>query len=189
MQHAPNSQWIRQHARHLPHATITVDRLELARIHERIPVRHVHHVRIILDTRVRKLRKEPPRVQVVVVLVDLSDCLADFQVCLEIIHPVALVAVNRDPAVRTLKVRMCRGLLRLLMMLMDMLCTLAVFRVMRGHGQSCLLVARVRAEGVLLDEGSSLSDRRRRGPRERVEEVVGLQEFPAFRGWSGRSWS
>ena len=122
-----------------------------------------------------------------VIFVDLSDCVADFQVCLEIIHPVALVTVNRDPAIRTLKVRMCRRLLRLLMLLEMMLCTLSSLRVMRGHGQSCLLVARVRAKGVLLDEGGSLSDGRGRGPRKRMEEVVGLQEFPALWGWSGRS--
>ena len=59
MQHAPNSHRIRQHARHLAHATITVDCFELARIHERIPIRHVHHVRIILHPGVRKLWKEP----------------------------------------------------------------------------------------------------------------------------------
>lgn len=185
MQHAPNSHRIRQHARHLPHATITVDRLELARIHERIPIRHINHVRIILYPRVRKLGEEPSRVQVMIILVDLPNRVTDFQVCLEIIHPVALVAVNRDPTIRTLKVRMCRRLLRLLM-LMGMLCALAGLRIMRGHGQSCLLVAWVRAEGILLDEGGSLSDRRGRGPRERVEEVVGLQEFSALWGRTGR---
>lgn len=174
MQHTPNAHRVRQHARNLPHTPVTIDGLELARIHERIPVRHVDHVRIVLHARVRELRKKPSRVQVMVVLVDLPDRVADFQVRFEILHPVALVAVDRDPAVRALEVRVRRGQVGLLH-------ALAGLRVVRGHGQPGLLVAWVWAEGVLLDECGSLPDRGRGGPRERVEEVVGLQEFPALR--------
>lgn len=104
MQHTSNTHRICQHARNLPHTPITIDRLELARIHERIPICHVDHVRFVLHARVREFREKASRVQVMVVLVDLSDCIADFQVRFEILHPVALAAVDRDPAVRALEV-------------------------------------------------------------------------------------
>lgn len=46
--------------------------------------------------------------------------------------------------------------------------------VMRGDGRASLLVTRVRAVGILLDEGSALSNCGGGGVGEGVEEVVGF---------------
>lgn len=106
MQHASDGDWVREHSRHLPHAPVMVDRFELSRVKKGIPIGHVDNEIIILRSWIREFREESPRMQVMIVLVDLSDGLADLQVCLKIIHPVLLRAVYWHSAVGTFKVRM-----------------------------------------------------------------------------------
>lgn len=87
-----------------------------------------------------------------IVFIDLSNCLTDLQMGLEIIHPMALGAVNRNTAVGTFEMRV-RGRQTLRGHL-----ALARFGIVGGQGQTSLLMARMGAEGVLLDKSRTLSD-------------------------------
>lgn len=94
-----------EHASDLAHGPVVIDRVVLAGIHESIPIGHVGHIVIVLETRVVELGEEAARVQVVVVFVDLANSLTDLKVGLEVIHPMALGAVDGDTTVGTFKVR------------------------------------------------------------------------------------
>jgi len=156
-----------EHASHLAHGAIIVDSLEFTGIQISIPVRHVDDEVIILRTGVIELGEEATRMQVMVILIDLAKGIADLEMSLEVIHPVAFGAVDGDSAVRTLKMRMSRGR-----------CVRGIlpgFGVMRRDRGASLLVAWVRAESVLLDELGALADSWRRRVRERVEQVGWFQ--------------
>lgn len=90
MQDTSDGLRVGEHASDLAHGAVRVDSVELARVHVGIPIGHVDDEVIILDARVGEFRKEAAGVQVVVILVDLADGLADLEVSLEVIHPVAL---------------------------------------------------------------------------------------------------
>jgi hypothetical protein len=98
-----------------------------------------------------------------VVLINLPECLTDFQVRFIIIHPMILGAVNRDTAVGAFKVGMggrstgARD------------GAFARLRVVRGYRHTGLLVARMRAECILFDKRRTLSDGWGRGFRKVVE--------------------
>ena len=153
MQDTRNGLRVRQHASDLTHRPVRIDRLKLPRIHVRIPIGHIDHVVIVLHSRVRKLREEPARVQIVIILIDLPNSLAHLQMSLKIIHPVALGTVDRDAAVGTFEMRMSRRLTRFVRR-----GGLASFRVMRGGRHASLLVTGVWAKGVLLDERGALAN-------------------------------
>lgn len=104
MQHACDGDRVREHPRHLPHASIVVDGFELSRIEKSIPIGHVDDEIIILRSGIREFGEESPRMQVMIVLVDLPEGVADLQVCLEVIHPVLFRAVYWDSAVGAFKV-------------------------------------------------------------------------------------
>lgn len=122
--------------------------------------------------------EEAAGVQVVVVFIDLAQRVTDLKVSLEIVHPVALGAVDWHTAVGALEVRMGRG----------QVCIVGGFSgfgVVRRHGRAGLLVAWVRAEGILLDELRAFADCRRGRIREGVEQVVGFQDGPRVDGGPG----
>ena len=108
MKHASNSERVSKHSRNLSHAPIAVDGIKLARIEICVPVGHVDNVVIILRSRVRELWEEASRVQIVIVFVNLLQCITHFEMRLKIIHPMVLGAVDRDPTVRTFEMNMRR---------------------------------------------------------------------------------
>lgn len=165
MQDAGNGLRVGEHAGDLAHGAIVVHGVKFARIHERIPVRHVNDVVIILHAGVIEFREEAAGLEIVVIFIDLAERVADFEVRFEIVHPVALGAVDRHAAVGTLEVRVCWGQTggfsgRL---------GLSRFGIVRRDGGSGLCVIWVWAEGVLFDEGCSLADCWRGRVREGVE--------------------
>lgn len=113
-----------------------------------------------------------------IILVDLANSFADLEMSLEIIHPVALGAVDGDTAIGTFKVRMGGGLIGL---------GFPCFRIMWRDRRTGLLVTWVWAESVLLDECSALPDGGRGRIREGVEEVVRFQEGSRIDGGTRRS--
>lgn len=162
MQDAADRDRIGQESRGLSHIPIVVDGLEVSRVQERIPVRHVDHGLLQLRPGKVELGKQAARPQVVVVLVDLSQGIADLQVVLVVGHPVLFGAVHRYATVRALEVnvgcwQVARGGCRL---------------ARRALGYASRAVVWVRAIGVLAHEGSPAADfgNGRRG--EGVEEVI-----------------
>lgn len=71
---------VRQQARRLAHAAVRIDRAEVARVQERVPARKVDEDLLDLRSRVRELGEEPPGHEVVVILIDLPQCIAEGQV-------------------------------------------------------------------------------------------------------------
>ena len=101
-----------------------------------------------------EFREDAAGVQVVVVFIDLAQRVTDLEVSLEVVHPVTLGAVDWYTAVGTLEVRMGRG----------QVCIVGGFSgfgVVRRDGCAGLLMAWVRAEGILLDELGAFADCRR----------------------------
>lgn len=78
MQHTRHSDWICQQPRHLPHPSIVIDGIELPCIQKCIPIRHVNNELILLPSGVVKLGEKPPRNQIMIILVDLSERLTHF---------------------------------------------------------------------------------------------------------------
>lgn len=150
-----------EHASDLAHGAIVIDSRELAGVQVSIPVRHVDNEVIILRTGVVELGEEATGVQIVVILVDLAKRITDLKVSLEVIHPVALGAVDWDTAVGAFEMRMSRGA-----------CVGSFFSglgvIGRGRGTG-LLVVWVWAEGVLLDVLCASADVWRGRVGERVE--------------------
>jgi hypothetical protein len=117
-------------------------------------------------------------VQVVVVLIDLAQSVTDLEVSLKVIHPMALGAVDWHTAIGALEVRMGRG----------QVCIIGGFSgfgVVRRDGRAGLLVARMGAEGILLDKLGALANCRRGRVREGVEQVVRSQDGPRVDGGPG----
>jgi hypothetical protein len=141
---------VSEHASNLTHGAIIVNSLEFTGIQISVPIRHVDDKVIILGTGVVELREEATRMQVMVILIDLAKGITDLQVSLEVIHPVALGAVDGNSAVRALEMRVSRG--------RGVGGILSGFRVVRRDRGASLLVAWVRAESVLLDELGALAD-------------------------------
>lgn len=101
-----------------------------------------------------EFREDAAGVQVVVVFIDLAQRVTDLEMSLEVVHPVTLGAVDWYTAVGTLEVRMGRG----------QVCIVGGFSgfgVVRRDGRAGLLMAWVRAEGILLDELGAFADCRR----------------------------
>jgi hypothetical protein len=87
-----------------------------------------------------------------IILVDLSKCIANFKMLLVIVHPMFLAAVNGKSAVRAVKVDMSRCLGTAL--------GLGIF-VLGGDSRNLgLLVIGVWAVGMLSHEGRSTSELR-----------------------------
>lgn len=148
MYNTRNRSRIRQHSRHLPHTPLIINCLEFPRIQESIPIRHVHHEIIILWSGVREFREEATRDQVMIIFVDLSDCLADLEMGFKVVHPVFLRAIQRDTAVGTFEVGMGRWE------------GSGGYFLIFGSACRCasLLMARMRTERILLNECSSFPD-------------------------------
>lgn len=150
-----------KHAGDLAHGTVIVDSLVFTSVQESIPVCHVDDKVVILWTGVVELGEEATGVQIVVIFVDLAECVTDLEVSLKVIHPMALGAVDWDATVGAFEVRMGRGS-----------CVgglLSGLRVMRRDGGAGLLMIWVWAECVLLDELGAFANFRRGRVGEGVE--------------------
>lgn len=178
MQDTRNGLRVGEHAGDLAHGTVRVDSIKLASVHVGIPIGHVNDKVVILHARVGEFGEEAAGVQVMVILVDLAHGLADLEVSLEVVHPMALRAVDRDTTVGAFEVRVGRRLTGLVG-------CLSRFRVVRRDGGAGLLVAWVRTESILLNECGTLADRRRGGVREGVKQVVGFQQSSCIDGRTG----
>lgn len=171
MQDTADCLGVGEHAGNLTHGAVVVDSREFTGIEESIPVSHVDNEVIILRTGVIEFREGAAGVQVMVILVDLAQSVANLEVSLEVIHPVFLGAVDWYTAVGALEVRMSRG----------QVCNIGGFSgfgVVRRDGRAGLLVAWVGAEGILFDELSAFANCRRGRVREGVEQVVRFQDGP-----------
>lgn len=109
MNHARHRDGVREQPRRLPHTPIIIDGLETSSVQEGIPIGHVDEGLLDLRPCILKLGEEPSGSKVVVVLIDLPQGIADFQVRLIVVHPMLPAAVYRDPAVGALKVNPRRG--------------------------------------------------------------------------------
>lgn len=172
MQHAPNRDRIRQQPSHLTHTPLFVHRIELARIEHSIPVRQVDLGLVELWTGVLEFREEPPTEEIVVILVDLAEYVADFQMTGIVVGEMLGAAGDGDAAVGTLVADMGWG--------HATLGGLVLFGIDGGGGGPGRLVRRVRTVGVLSHEGGAAANLRGRRVGEGVEEVVRLEEDSFF---------
>lgn len=168
MQNTSDRQRVRKHSSHLSHASVMIDRIKFPCIKESVPIGHVNDKVIVLRPWVGELGEKAPRTKVVVILVDLSDGVTDFQVRLEIIHPVFLRTVDGNATVGALKVRVGRR--------QCAFGALPRFRIVGRERYAGLLMTRMRTKSILFDECRTLSNRGCRGFRERVKEVVWFQQ-------------
>src|SRR6478609_4219676 len=98
-----------------------------------------------------------------VILVDLSECIANLQVVLVVVHPMLLGAVNGEATVWALEVNVRRSHVA------GTLWLLACWRHSRHLGG---MVLRVRAVCMLPHKGSSTAEFGDWGRRKRVEEII-----------------
>jgi hypothetical protein len=131
MKDAPNGKRIRQQSCCLPQTPVVVDGIEVPRVKEGVPVGHVNEGFLHLWPCILELREKTTRPEVVVVLVDLAQGIANLQVSLIVVGPVFLAAVHRDAAVGALKVDVS------------------------WRHWSTMLVVRMWASGMLSNEGSA----------------------------------
>lgn len=112
MHEACNRNRVGQQFRNLPQAPGIIDSSEVPGIQERIPICEIDQRLIHLFTWVLKLREEPPRAQVMVVLIRFPQRIANKHMVLVVRRPVLLGAVYGDTAVGAgvLYVLWCVGL-------------------------------------------------------------------------------
>lgn len=167
--------------------SLVIDGAELSGIKESIPVSHVDQDLLDLVSWVLELREEAAGAEIVVVLVDLTKSVADFQVLLIVLCPVLFATCYRNTTVRALKVDVCwwggaSGLL----------CACSSFRIV---DEASLLVITVWTPCILSHESSAFSDLWRWRLGELVEEVVweeqraplSLRHRSVFEPWWGRN--
>lgn len=111
MEDTANGERICQQPGDLPHISIIIDCLELPGIQEGIPVRHVHHSFLHLWSSIFEFGEEPPRPQIVIVFVDLTQSIADLQMRLIVFCPVFFATIYGHSAIRTLKMYMSWSLI------------------------------------------------------------------------------
>ena len=150
MQNAANCDRVSQQSCDLSHSTFIVDRIELSRVQHCVPICQVDLRLIHCCSRVFEFWEETSRHQIVIILVDLSQLIADLQMRLIVIGKVLFRARNRDTAIGALVADMCRR----------KRASLARFKVMRRTWCARCLVLRVWAVCVLLHDSRSLPDGR-----------------------------
>src|SRR3569833_4619226 len=79
VKYAPDSDGIRQEPRHLPHASVVVDSRKVSRVEKRVPVGHVFVCFFFLWFCFVFLGENPPGTEVMVVLVDMPQSIANLQ--------------------------------------------------------------------------------------------------------------
>jgi hypothetical protein len=163
---------ISEELRSLSHLSVLVERIEVSRIQICIPACHVHENLLHLRLGELELLKESPASQVMVVLVGLSQNITNFQMCLVVVCPMLLAAVDRYPAVWALEVHMGRW-----GTLLGRLASLQIHGVLCG---SCRLMIRMRTVCMLSHERCSLANLRYRRVRERIEQIVLRQDKSSF---------
>lgn len=136
----------------LSHLSVLVERIEVSCVQICIPAGHVHEDLFHLGLSELELLEESPTTQIMIVLVRLAQYVADFQMCLVVVRPVLLAAVNRYPAVWALEIYMgwWGALLR-------RLTSLKVHGILCGSSR---LMIRMRAVRMLTHERRSFADLR-----------------------------
>lgn len=172
MQHTPNRNRIRQQPGYLTHTPLLVHSIELARIEHSVPIGQIDLGLVQLGTGVLEFREKPPTEEIVVILVDLAEHVADLEMAGVIVREVLGAAGDGDAAVGTLVADMGWG--------HAIVGGLVLFGIDGRGGGPGRLVRRVRTVGVLSHEGGATADLRGGGVGEGVEEVVGLEEDPFF---------
>ena len=172
MQHTPNRNRIRQQPSHLTHTPLLVHRIKLARIEHGVPIGQIDLSLVQLGTRVLEFREKPPTEEIVVILVDLAEHVADLKMAGVIVREVLGAAGDGDAAVGTFMADMGWG--------HAAVGGLVLFGIDGRGGSPGRLVRRVRTVGVLSHEGGATADLRGGGVGEGVEEVVGLEEDSFF---------
>ncbi len=146
----------------MSHAPVRVDRYEIPRVQERVPVGHVHQSFLHLGPGIFEFGEYSSRPQVMVVLVDLPQGIADLQVFLVVVLPVLLAAVNGYAAVRAFEVDMGRRLFSRL-----------YYRFSHGAiRDSCGSMVGMRAVRMEFDISGTTAHVGNGGIGERVEEIV-----------------
>ena len=107
MQHATNGDRVCQQSRHLSHGTLIVDGVEFTRVQHGVPICQVDLCLIHGRSRVFEFGEEASRHQVVVILVDLSQLVADLQMCLVVVGEMILGTRDGDAAIGTFISDMC----------------------------------------------------------------------------------
>lgn len=125
-----------------------VDGVELARVQHGVPIRQVDLGLVELRTGIFEFREEAARDQIVVILVDLAQCVANGQVVLVIIGKMLFAAGNGDTAIRTFVTDVCGR----------KIASLADLDIVWAVGLAGGRVVGMGAVGILLDEGSALAD-------------------------------
>jgi hypothetical protein len=159
---------IRQQLGSLAHLPVLVQRVKVPGVEIRVPAGHVHQDLLHLRLGELEFLEEPPAPQIVVILVRLSQYVADPQVCFVVIRPVLLAAVHRYATVGTFEIDVgwwgaCLG-------------GLAGFEVPFVVRRARRLVRGMWAVCMLSHKGRALSYLGYRRVGERVEEGVFRQD-------------
>jgi hypothetical protein len=107
VQHATNRDRVCQQSCNLSHGTLIVDCIEFTRVQHGVPICQVDLRLIHSRSRVFKLGEEASRHQVVIILVDLSQLVADLQMCLVVVGKMILGTRDRNAAIGTFIADMC----------------------------------------------------------------------------------
>lgn len=150
MQETSNGDRVGQQFRNLPQAPRIIDGPEVSGVQECIPIREIYQGLIHLSTRILKLGEEPPRAQIMIILIRFFQCIADQQMVLVVSGPVLFGAVRGD--------------------------TTGIAGVFHMLGRIGLKMLWVRAIRGTFDDRGALTHRRRGGLFHNVEKVVGSEE-------------
>lgn len=150
MQETSDSDRVGQQFRNLPQAPRIIDGPEVSGVQECIPIREIYQGLIHLSTRILELGEEPPRAQIMIVLIRFFQCIADEQMVLVVSGPVLFGAVRGD--------------------------TTGIAGVFHMLGRIGLKVLWVRAIRGTFNGRGALTHGRRGGLFHDVEKIVGSEE-------------
>lgn len=103
MDHAANGHRVREEFGYLPQAALFIDGVIIPRIEICVPIHHVDQRLLYPWIRVLEFGEISVGPHIVVILVDLPQGIAYFDMVFEVVYPMVFTAINRDPAVWTLK--------------------------------------------------------------------------------------
>lgn len=109
MQHAAHRDRVGQQPCNLPHCPLVVDSIELSRVHEGIPVRQVDLRLVHCGRWIFEFGKEAPRDQVVIILVDFPELVANLKMCFVVVGKMLFGARHRNATVGAFITNMGRG--------------------------------------------------------------------------------
>lgn len=156
MDDAPNCDGVCQEPGSLSHASIVVDGFELSSIQKSIPIGHVDQSLLHLWTSIFELGEETAGSKIMIILIDLSQGVANLEMFLVAIGPVFGTAGHRNATVRALKIDSS------------------------WWGATMRLMVMVGAARMLSDIGRPSSDLGDWGVGEGVEKVIGSKDSFRF---------